>query len=88
MLPEAAPRRWPASPSGQEQRVPAPLPHSNEARRCLVADTVDGLPSVFLAALYQAERSIAAHIHRLKVGTPPWDTVDADKAIPRVAQKL
>jgi exodeoxyribonuclease V alpha subunit len=37
----------------------------------LVADTVDGQPSVFLSALYNAERSIAAHIQRLNAGTVP-----------------
>jgi exodeoxyribonuclease V alpha subunit len=54
----------------------------------LIADTVDGTPSVFLASLYNAEQSIAAHIERLKDGSPPWSAFDADKAIPWVEQKL
>ncbi len=58
------------------------------ADETLVADTVDGQPSVFLASLYQAERLIAAHIERLKRGPLPWSAFDADKAIPWVEQKL
>jgi exodeoxyribonuclease V alpha subunit len=54
----------------------------------LVADTVDGQPSVFLAALYHAERSIAAHIQRLKSGSPPWSAFEADKVIRWVEQRL
>jgi exodeoxyribonuclease V alpha subunit len=54
----------------------------------LIADTVDGKPSVFLASLYNAEQSIAAHIGRLQGGPPPWSAFDADKAIPWVEQKL
>jgi exodeoxyribonuclease V alpha subunit len=54
----------------------------------LVADTVEGQPSVFLAALYHAERAIAGHIQRLKTGSAPWSAFDADKAIPWVEQKL
>ena len=51
-------------------------------------DTLDGQPCVFLAPLYQAERAIAEHIRRLKTGTPAWPTVDADKAVPWVENKL
>ena len=38
--------------------------------------------------LYNAERSIVAQLTRLRMGSPPWTTVDADKAIPWVEQKL
>ncbi|HYN61341.1 MAG TPA: helix-hairpin-helix domain-containing protein, partial [Rubrivivax sp.] len=54
----------------------------------LVADTVDQQPCVFLAPLYQAERSIADQIRRLCTGRPTWPAVDADKAIPWVERKL
>ncbi len=54
----------------------------------LVADTVDGQPSVFLAALYNAEQSIAAHIGRLQKGPLPWSAFEADKAIPWVERRL
>lgn len=54
----------------------------------VIADTVDDTPSVFLAALYHAERSISSHVSRLKSGTPPWKAIDADKAIPWVETTL
>jgi exodeoxyribonuclease V alpha subunit len=58
------------------------------AEQIVIADTVDGIPSVFLASLYNAERSIVSQIKRLRSGTPPWSAVDTDKAIPWVEQKL
>jgi exodeoxyribonuclease V alpha subunit len=54
----------------------------------VIADTVEGRPCVFLAPLYQAERAIAGHIDRLKVGAPAWPAADVDKAIPWVEHKL
>ncbi len=54
----------------------------------VIADTVDGVPSVFLAPLYNAERLIVTQINRLRLGSPPWTTVDADKALPWIEQKL
>jgi len=58
------------------------------AEDVLVADTVDGAPCVFLAPLYQAERSIADHVRRLSAGKPTWPHVEADQAIPWVEKKL
>lgn len=58
------------------------------AEQIVIADTVDGIPSVFLASLYNAERSIVSQIKRLRSGTPPWSSVDTDKAIPWVEDKL
>ena len=58
------------------------------ADEVVVPDTVDGKPCVFLAPLYQAERSIAEHIGRLKAGAPAWPAADAGKAIPWVEHKL
>jgi exodeoxyribonuclease V alpha subunit len=58
------------------------------AEQVIIADTVEGIPSIFLAPLYKAECSIVSHVNRLKSGMPPWTSVDADKAIPWVEQKL
>jgi exodeoxyribonuclease V alpha subunit len=58
------------------------------ADEVLVADPVNNQPCVFLASLYQAERSIAEQIKRLKAGKPAWPAADADKAIPWVERKL
>ncbi len=72
--------------------IPAPLIESAiDAEidiETLIADTVDGLPSVFLATLYHAEQSIAAHIERLQQGSPPWNAIEPDKAIAWVERKL
>jgi len=58
------------------------------AEEVVIADTVDGVPSVFLAPLYHAERSIVSQVKRLASGAPPWSAFDADKAIPWVEKKL
>ncbi len=57
------------------------------ADEVLVADTVDGAACVFLAPLYQAERSIGEHVRRLRAGKPSWPRIDADQAIPWVEGK-
>jgi exodeoxyribonuclease V alpha subunit len=54
----------------------------------LFPDTVDSHPCVFMAPLYHAEQSIAAHIRRLKTGRTTLPAFDADKAIPWVEEKL
>ena len=58
------------------------------AEEVVIADTVNGVQGVFLATLYNAERSIVSQVKRLKSGSPPWTAFDADKAIPWVEQKL
>lgn len=58
------------------------------AEQIVIIDTVDDIPSVFLASLYNAERSIVSQITRLRSGTPAWSSLDTDKAIPWVEQKL
>lgn len=54
----------------------------------VIADTLDDGHGVFLASLYQAERSIAAHLHRLSVGPPPWEAINTANAIAWVETKL
>ncbi|MEB3220979.1 MAG: ATP-dependent RecD-like DNA helicase [Candidatus Sericytochromatia bacterium] len=54
----------------------------------LVADSVAGDPCVFLAPLHAAERGITSHVARLRAGSPPWPAIDADRALPWVAQRL
>jgi len=58
------------------------------ADNTLVADTVDGEPSVFLGSFHHAEQSIAEHVTRLAHGALPWTAIDANKAIPWVEQHL
>jgi len=69
----------------------APIEAATDAEldaEVLVADTVADKPCVFLAPLYQAERSIAEHVRRLRSGEAPWPIVDAAAAIPWVERKL
>ena len=54
----------------------------------VIPDTVEGEPCIFLAPLYNAEKSIATQILRLKADMPSWSEFEADKAIPWVEQKL
>jgi exodeoxyribonuclease V alpha subunit len=50
----------------------------------VIADSLDERRCIFLAALYRAEREIAEKLKALASGTPPWPSIDADKAIPWV----
>jgi exodeoxyribonuclease V alpha subunit len=54
----------------------------------VVRDSVDGVPCLFLASLHAAERQIAARISGLAGGSPPWQPVDADRALPWVESRL
>jgi len=48
----------------------------------VVADDLDGRRCIFLGALYRAEREIAEKLKALASKTPPWPSIEADKAIP------
>lgn len=54
----------------------------------LVADTVDGQPCLFLAALHAAERAIAQRLLQQAGGQVPWTPIDADRAIAWVEGRL
>jgi exodeoxyribonuclease V alpha subunit len=54
------------------------------AAGAVIVDTVAGRRCVFLAALYNAERDIAARLKALAAGMPSWAAIDADRAIPWV----
>ena len=53
----------------------------------VVADTVDETPCIFLAGLHRAEHAIAGRLRSLAIGSLPWPTIDADKAMPWVETK-
>ena len=65
-----------------EQAIVAEIEAEN-----LVQETIDGKPVLFLTPLQRAEQGIASSIKRLLDGYPPWSGIQADKAIPWVAQK-
>jgi exodeoxyribonuclease V alpha subunit len=54
----------------------------------LVATTMAGRPSVFLPALFEAERRVAARVRALAAGRPPWPDIDPGNALPWVEGKL
>jgi exodeoxyribonuclease V alpha subunit len=56
--------------------------------KALFADTIGGVPSIFLALFYHAERSIASQIKRLQSVALPWREIDADSALLWVEQAL
>ena len=57
------------------------------ASEAVIADELDGVRCVFLASLYQAERTIAARLLAISKGATPWSEIAADRAIPWVEQK-
>ncbi len=58
------------------------------AERTLVRADVDGTPLVLLAGLHAAEDVVAARLRALASGRPPWDGLDAARAIPWVEARL
>ena len=48
----------------------------------MTADSVAGIPCVFLSGLYHAEQSVAGHLRRVTGGPVPWPAIDAAKALP------
>ena len=54
----------------------------------LVADEIDQRRCVFLAHLWRAERIIAQRLRALCQESPPWSTIDAERAIAWVEKKL
>jgi exodeoxyribonuclease V alpha subunit len=54
----------------------------------LIQDSVQGQEVVFLRGLYQAELLIANRLKDLCQGSLPWGSIDIDKAIPWVEERL
>jgi exodeoxyribonuclease V alpha subunit len=54
----------------------------------VVADRVGETDCVFLASLYRAERAIAERLLSLARGKLPWPSIEADKAIPWIEQRV
>ena len=57
------------------------------AEGTVVTDAVAGTTCIFLAGLYQAERVIGERIRCLANDSPPWPSIDPDKALPWIEQK-
>ena len=54
----------------------------------VIADQVGETPCIFLASLYRAEQAIAAKLLTLARTKLPWGAIDADKALPWIAQRI
>src|SRR6202040_4182531 len=54
----------------------------------LVADSLGETDCIFLASLYRAEQAIAERLLALSRAKLPWDSIDADKALPWVEQRI
>ena len=58
------------------------------AESVVIADQVGEMDCIFLAGLYRSEQAIAERLLRLKEGSPPWDGIDAEKAIAWVSARI
>jgi exodeoxyribonuclease V alpha subunit len=54
----------------------------------VMADRVGETACVFLASLYRAEQAIAERLRALSRAPLPWGSIDADKAVPWVEQRI
>jgi exodeoxyribonuclease V alpha subunit len=54
----------------------------------VVADSLAGEAAIFLAHLHRDERRIAEALQELAQGAPPWGTINAERAIDWVEQRL
>ena len=58
------------------------------AEGTVIADSLDDTACIFLASLYRAEQAIAARLLALSRGKLPWDSIDAEKALPWIEQRI
>jgi exodeoxyribonuclease V alpha subunit len=54
----------------------------------VIGDKVGETPCVFLAGLHRAERTIANRMVRLAEDTPPWPSIDPNKALPWAERQI
>jgi exodeoxyribonuclease V alpha subunit len=58
------------------------------AEGTVIADQVGEIDCIFLATLHRAERAIAKRLLTLAKGELPWASIDPDKAIPWIEQRI
>jgi hypothetical protein len=54
----------------------------------VIADSLGETACIFLTSLYRAEQAIAARLLALSRAPLPWDSIDADKALPWIEQRI
>lgn len=86
----AATRERVIETAAQMLAIPAPILEQGIREELaagnLVAETIDGEPSLFLRSLHRAEVGVAQHLLRLMSGPPTWGPVDPEKALAWVEQ--
>jgi exodeoxyribonuclease V alpha subunit len=58
------------------------------AEGTVIADSLGETACIFLASLYRAEQAIAERLLALSRGKLPWDSIDAEKALPWIEQRI
>ena len=58
------------------------------AEGTVIADSLGETDCIFLASLYRAEQAIAEKLLALARAKLPWDSIDADKALPWIEQRI
>ena len=58
------------------------------AEGTVIADTLGDTACIFLAGLYRAERAIGERLLALSRGRLPWGSIDADRALPWIEQRI
>ncbi|TFG89080.1 MAG: ATP-dependent RecD-like DNA helicase, partial [Hyphomicrobiales bacterium] len=58
------------------------------AEGTVIADRLGETDCIFLASLYRAERAIAERLLALTRAKLPWGSIDADKAVPWIEQRI
>jgi exodeoxyribonuclease V alpha subunit len=58
------------------------------AEGTVIADQVSEIDCIFLGSLHRAEQAVAERLLRLAKGELPWVSIDPDKAIPWVQQRI
>src|ERR1700692_88182 len=54
----------------------------------VIADSLGETDCIFLASLYRAEQAIAERLLALSRAKLPWDSIDGDKALPWIEQRI
>ena len=58
------------------------------AEGTVIADTLGDTACIFLAGLYRAEQAIGERLLALSRGKLPWGSIDADRALPWIEQRI
>jgi exodeoxyribonuclease V alpha subunit len=58
------------------------------AEGAVVADSVGEMECIFLAGLHRAEQAIAERLLHLSKGSPPWGSIDPEKAMAWVSPRI